>query len=190
MIIGIGSKNKVKISATKAGFHESFPKQELEFLSFRIDSEINSMPLAQDELIRGAKNRAKKALNKLIRENEKNSDFFGVGLEGGMEYNTLVKNWFLCGWVVIMKNNPSNLGIAKTASIILPEFIVKKVLFGSELANVMDEITGMVNTREDLGAFGILTNNLFTRYDSFREAIILGLSPFVNKVDKKNLYDL
>ncbi|OLS23734.1 MAG: Non-canonical purine NTP phosphatase [Candidatus Heimdallarchaeota archaeon LC_3] len=190
ILIGIGSKNKVKISATKAGFEECFPDRDLKFSSFLIESKVNSMPLTQDELIQGAKSRAEKALNILIRENQKTEVLFGVGLEGGMENNTILKKWFLCGWVAIIKNNQSNISVAKTASMILPEIIVKKVLSGSELAAVMDEITGMESTRENMGAFGILTNHLFTRHDSFREAIILSLAPYINKKDRKNLYDL
>jgi len=193
-LIGIGSKNKVKNSATYEGFKICFPEKKLEFHSFKSESGITRMPIKNRELIDGAKNRAENALNTL-RSNYKSSNdieiaFFGVGLEGGIIYEKQIDKWLLCGWVAVIQWNKRIINFARTASMQLPEIVANMVHSGLELATVMDKLSGMKNTREDLGAFGILTNNIFTRQDSFKEAIVLACAPFYHKIDSKNLYEI
>jgi inosine/xanthosine triphosphatase len=152
------------------------------------------MPQKTQELVNGAKNRAENALNDLKNEYKKNqlidNTFFGVGLEGGMIYEDSIDKWLLCGWVAVIHESKGIINFAKTASMQLPEVVANMVHNGLELATVMDELSGMKNTREDLGAFGILTNNIFTRHDSFKEAVVLACAPFYHKIDSKNLYEI
>ncbi|MHA1991233.1 MAG: DUF84 family protein [Candidatus Hodarchaeales archaeon] len=192
--IAIGSKNRVKNSATVEGFKLCFPEKKLEFHSFNSSSGITRMPFKTQELISGAKNRAENALNALKTNHKLNqligNTFFGVGLEGGITYEESIDKWLLCGWVAVIHESKDIINFAKTASMQLPEVVANMVHNGLELATVMDELSGMKNTREDIGAFGILTNNLFTRQDSFKEAVVLACAPFYHKIDSKNLYEI
>jgi inosine/xanthosine triphosphatase len=192
--IAIGSKNKVKNSATCEGFKICFPEKKLEFHSFNSSNGITQMPLKTKELINGAKNRAENAIKALKNAHKLNQStentIFGVGLEGGMIYEKSIDKWLLCGWVAVINENKGAINFAKTASMQLPEKVANMVRNGLELATVMDKLSGMKNTREDLGAFGILTNNIVTRQDSFKEAIVLACAPFYHKIDSKNLYEI
>jgi inosine/xanthosine triphosphatase len=195
LIISIGSKNKVKTAAVEEAFQICFPKSEKKFSNYKIKNTISSMPKSRIELIEGANERAQLALTEKLKElknNEKKSDLFiyGVGLEGGISFEKSISKWFLEGWVAIIHEKTNYISYGRTAGMILPDVIVEKVLSGIELADVMDEISGLSNTREKDGAFGILTNNLFTRFDSFKEAIILACAPFYQNFESNNFYEL
>jgi non-canonical (house-cleaning) NTP pyrophosphatase len=50
-----------------------------------------------------------------------------------------------------------------------------------ELAEVIDNMSGLNDVRSGAGAFGILSRNLIIRSGSFKLAVISALTPFFNK---------
>lgn len=169
MIIAIGTKNPTKIEAVKSAFKKIWP--EAKFFSIEVDSGVGEQPNGDEEAIRGALNRAKKAIK------EANADF-GVGLEG-----TTVETkhgMFLCGWVVVVDSN-GKLGLGCTSKILLPEKIAKEVRLGKELGPIMDKISGEKNVKKKKGAVGILTKGHVTRKQAFEQAVLLALSRFICK---------
>ena len=75
MKIAVGSRNPVKIEAVKRAFNKAFG--ECEVIGVSVSSDISNMPISFEEGVKGAKNRAEKAIEKLKAD-------FGVGLEGGV----------------------------------------------------------------------------------------------------------
>lgn len=49
-----------------------------------------------------------------------------------------------------------------------------------ELAEIVDELSGLSNVRSGLGMTGLLTNGVLPRGDAYVEGVILALCPFVS----------
>ena len=167
--VSVGSHNPVKIKAVQKAFSKAFGK--CYFVSVLASSGISEMPMSFEELVDGAKNRAKESI-----KNTKSD--FGVGLEGGFETTKL--GTFLTGFVAIL-DKEGEWGFGRCGGILVPEFIVKRVKQGKELGEVVDEIRKTKDTRKREGTVGFLTNNLIVREQSFEHAVICALAPFINK---------
>lgn len=173
MKVAVGTQNPVKVEAVRKAFTKAFG--ECEIVSIQVSSGVSDMPMSVDESIKGAKNRAKQAI-------EKSAADFGVGLEGGFEKTK--HGTFLCGFVAVIDKDGC-CGIGGSAGILMPDILVKKVAKeGRELGDVMDELRGLKNTKQHDGASGFFTNNLVSRTDGFERAIIYALARFF----KKELY--
>lgn len=148
----IGSKNPAKITAVKNAFPEKY-----EIISLDIPSGVNEQPFSDEETIKGALNRAAKAL-------EEGSGDIGIGLEGGVQETSL--GLLICNWGALAAKNMEPI-IAGGARLILPESIAIRLRDGEELGPVMDDYAKIQNVREREGAVGIFTNGLITRVDMF-----------------------
>jgi len=51
---------------------------------------------------------------------------------------------------------------------------------GQELGDANDQVFSTVNSKQQGGAFGLLTNGLYTREGVYTEALVIALVPFVN----------
>lgn len=164
MKVVVGSTNPTKIKAVKEVLRDVF--NETEFTYKDVDTGISDQPFGDEEMIRGAINRAKNSL--------KFGDI-GVGIEGGIEKNDYGD--FLKAWVVI--TDGEKLGIGSTPAISMPNEIMRKVSRENELGEVIDEILNREGISEEEGTFGVLTKNKVSRKKSFKPAIFSALSPFL-----------
>lgn len=172
--VAVGSKNPVKVAAVKSAFEKVFGDCEITGVS--VPSGISDMPMSFQEIAQGAKNRAQNALEALGAD-------YGVGLEGGL--NDTFLGTFLSGFVAIVDKN-NIWGYAGGEGLFMPEAIVKRVKEeGKELGEVMDEIRGLKNTKQQEGCIGYFTNNLIDREASFTQPVICALSRF----SKKELFE-
>jgi inosine/xanthosine triphosphatase len=128
-------------------------------------------PLDPVEAIKGAKSRAKAALE-LVPEAA-----FGVGLEGGLEQVDGL--WFDCGWCVVL-NRQGEIGIGSSARIPTPESMMKKIRSGQELGEVIDQLFNTKNAKHDIGHFGLMTDGAITRIDGYTHAVCFALSRFLH----------
>lgn len=168
MLIAVGSKNPSKIKAAKIVIKRIFPKARI--IAVDVKSRVNNQPKSDDESIRGALNRARSAL-------EKSGADFAIGMEGGM--HKIGQDYFECGWVAVIGKN-GRIGLGSSARYQLPAKIFKKLLSGRELAHVMDELTGKIDTGKKEGAMGILTNNHLPRHIAYSHGIIFAFAPFIS----------
>ncbi len=168
MLIVVGSTNKVKINAVRWAFGSFF--KDLEFEALEVDSGVSRMPMSAKETIKGSENRAINALSSMDAE-------FGVGVEGGVEDTEL--GTMLCSYVTVI-NKKGVRGTGGGTSVRIPEPIARRVKAGEELGNVMDDFSGMKDTKHSSGAIGILTKNLVDRESFFRMATACALSPFIS----------
>lgn len=152
MKIIIGSKNPAKINAVKNSFSDEF-----QFISIDVSSGVNDQPFSDDETIKGAVNRARKALN------EGQGDI-GIGLEGGVQETS--QGLLLCNWGALASRNLKPI-IAGGARFLLPEEIAVRLRNGEELGPVMDDYAKMQNVGKHEGAVGVFTNGQISRVDMF-----------------------
>ncbi len=167
MKVIVGSENPVKIGAVKEVFEKVFGPVDV--IGVKVDSHVSAQPIGE-ETFEGAKNRA-------FELRDRDADFF-VGLEGGII--KLHGRWFTFGVSFVLKSDGRN-GVGVTSMIELPNRVVERVLSGRELGDVMDEISGEIESKKKGGTAGFFTKNAVTRKDMFVQATVLALAPFIRE---------
>ncbi len=167
--IALGSTNPVKISATEKVFRSIYG-DDIEVIPVQVDSGVSHTPLSEEETIKGAINRAIKAIKEI------NADI-GVGMEGGVAKK--LDRYFLTGWCAVVDRDDV-LSLASSVYLELPQKIVEAVMEGRELGDVMDEYTGKKDIKKKEGAIGVLTNNFMTREAAWKSALIYALARRLN----------
>lgn len=150
-----------------------------------------AMPLSDEELMRGARERAL-AVCELLKRQKLEADLY-VGLEGGFHSIELdgQTHTFLRGWAYVTDGVTGGVREAGThrergsfgcsPSIRVPDSICKTVIEeGRELGLVIDEVAGARDVRSRQGAWGILSRDLVTRSLSFELALVAAFAPFYN----------
>jgi inosine/xanthosine triphosphatase len=170
MHIVVGSKNPAKIQAVRQAFTQVWPQTDWEIQSVSVDSGVSNQPMNDVDSITGAVNRAHRALSQHPAD-------YGVGLEGGLQQ--IGKQWFDCGWVVVV-NQAGIEGIGSTARIITPPQMIKLIQTGMELGDVIDQVFGTENAKQKEGHFGLMTNNHITRSRGYQDGVIMALSRFLH----------
>jgi len=169
--VAVGSKNPIKIKAVKSVFEKVFDSN-IEVIGVSVSSGVSDMPMGFEEMVKGAKNRASRAI-------EKTDAHFGIGMEGGFEDEKI--GTFLSGFTAIV-NKQGIWGYAQGRGLFMPEKIIEKVREqGKELGDVMDEMRGLKNTKQHEGCVGFMTDNLIPRQEAFEGTIIYALSRFTKK---------
>ncbi|OIP23591.1 inositol monophosphatase [bacterium CG_4_10_14_0_2_um_filter_33_32] len=168
----IVSNNPVKIDATLKGFQKMFPSERFEIDTCNAVSGVKDQPDTDKESFRGAMNRVENSC-RVIKE----ADFW-VGIEGGIEEKEGEMEVF--AWVVI-KSADGKFGKGKTSTFFLPKRVAELIKQGKELGEADDIVFGKINSKQNNGAVGILTNNVIDRTKYYTEAVILALIPFKNK---------
>jgi len=162
----ITSLNPAKINAVKSAFEAVFPDQELNFKGVSVPSEVADQPMSNEETKLGAVNRVRNAKRTI-----QDGDYY-VGLEAGIEDNVTF------AWMII--ESQTHCGESRSASLMLPPEVIKKLQHANELGDVMDEVFGTDNIKQKGGAIGLLTQHLLTRSSVYHQALILALIPFTN----------
>lgn len=174
--IAVGSKNPVKIEAVRLAFTDVWPEIEWEIVGSEIDSGVSSQPMSDRESVKGATNRAKRAL-KLHQAD------FGVGLEGGIQ--KVGQEYIDSGWMIVVAKD-GRVGIGSSVRMHTPHKMMKMVLEeGKELGEVCDILFKRKNTKHAEGQFGLMTKNLITRTEGYRHGVISALVRFIHP----DLYD-
>ncbi|KAF0150318.1 MAG: NTPase [Ignavibacteria bacterium] len=176
MKILVGSRNPVKIKSVEDAFKNYF--DAVAVTGVEVESGVSNQPIG-DETFIGAKNRVL-TLMKMNETNNLAADFF-VGIEGGIVQ--LFNKWFAFGCMCVA-DKEGDIGFGLSPHFELPEIVVKKLLNGIELGDVMDEIQNQENTKQKLGAIGYFTNGVMNRKELYAEGLKAAVVPFL----KKDLY--
>ncbi len=184
MKIALGSKRAAKIEALQqaaariASINSAW--QNVQIIARSVSTNTPAMPLTDEELMRGARERALAAQKDLLAEAL--SAQFYVGLEGGFHSVSLdgTQHTFLRGWAFATDGVRESYGASP--SIIVPESIVRRVIDGNtELGVVIDKVAGEHDVRSRQGAWGVLSSDLLTRAMSFELALVAAFAPFYNE---------
>lgn len=167
MRVGVGSRNPVKLAATERAFAALGIEAAVEAVT--VDSGVDDQPMGDDESIRGATNRAERALDGYD---------LGVGLEGGVADGP--DGWYLIMWAAATDGEATHLGCGPRLR--LPDRIAERVRDGEELGPVMDDVIGETGVKHDQGAAGVLTDGIIDRETALLTAVAGALGPFVADV--------
>jgi len=171
MKVVIASHNPAKIRAVNEAFALQFPGENIDFIPASVKSGVSDQPLSDEETRHGARNRARNAC-----ETHPGADFW-VGLEGGIE--TIDDQLMAFAWMAVLGPD-QQIGEARTVTLPLPPAVKALVDQGLELGDANDQVFATVNSKHQGGAFGLLTNGIYTREGVYTEALVIALVPFVN----------
>lgn len=170
MIIAVGSTNITKIKPVKEIFSRLF--KDVKVVGIKVHSLVSDQPRSDDEMFKGAFNRAKAALKKVKGAN------YGVGIEGGV--HKFSYGWFERSLVVIM-DKKGDYGIGSSGGLALPKKIVDQIQKGANLEEAIDELFGTKKIGEGIGMFGIMTKGVVTRTEGVKHGVAFALARFLHK---------
>ncbi len=173
MKVIIASTNPVKTEAVRLGFSQMFRGVNFEFNGVKALSNVSDQPLSDRETLLGAMNRVTHA-----KEFSPVADFY-VGLEGGVEDVNGELHEF--AWIYIQASN-GKIGKGKTATFMAPPIFRKLVLEnGKEIGEASDIVFGEANSKQKMGAAGLLTKGVIDRAELYRHGVVFALVPFINE---------
>jgi len=173
MRIVVASGNPVKAAAARAAFTALQPDIEIDLVCAPVESGVSDQPKSDEETRRGARNRADNASLA-----EPDADYW-VGLEGGIE---IVDDRLLAfAWIAI-RSRDGKISDARSATLPLPDAIKRLIDQGLELGDANDKVFATHNSKQAGGAYGLLTDGLYTRESIYTQTAVLALLPLINEL--------
>ena len=161
----------VKLAAGRQAFEALFPGENIDVIAVDAASGVADQPSSDDETRTGARNRAAHA-----SEMRADADFW-VGLEGGIDVTG--DQLIAFAWMHVRGSNGLS-SEARSVSLPLPPRVKELVDEGLELGDANDRVFSTLNSKQEGGAFGLLTDGRITRESVYAETMMLALMPFVN----------
>ena len=165
----VASANPVKIAAVQMAFEQMFPEKTWRVRGEPMPSGVSDQPRTDAETLQGAENRATAAMRAFPNA------AFWVGIEGGVQ--PLGEELLSFAWVVVRGSN-GKVGKARSGSFLLPPRVVELVNAGYELGDADDIVFGQSNSKQKMGAVGLLTGGAIDRIALYAHAVMLALIPF------------
>ena len=170
MKIAVGSKNPAKLKAAKTVVVKIFPKQKIKIVGVEVDSGVSKQPKSDDEAIKGAINRAKKALKISGAD-------YAIGMEGGM--HKIGNGWYESGWIAVVDKH-GNIGLGSSARWQVSKKISSELLKGKELMEVVKALTNRSDVHTKEGIMGLITNGHLPRHVAYSHGILFAFAPFIS----------
>jgi len=165
----VGSMNSAKVEAARRAFQRCFGRVEV--VGLEVDSGVAAQP-GGEECFSGARNRALAARSQAAARSL-DVDYC-LGIEGGLL--KLSETWFGVS-VVCVVDSHGNESFGATPMFEMPASIVRRVLDGRELGDIIDEMSGEPDIRRALGAVGYLTKGMLTKVSAYEDGILAALAP-------------
>lgn len=170
MIVQVGSENPVKVQATRNVLNKFY--RNINISSVHVHSGVPDQPIGLDQTIEGAINRAKEACLPGCD--------LGVGIESGLqEAPHTITGYVDMQWCALYDGDKITLGVS--AGFEYPPTVVDKVLKGKEVGDVMDELTGVENLGEKMGAISYLSQGNLNRTSNTEQCVLMAMIPRLNK---------
>jgi len=166
-VVGVGSKNPVKLAAARAVLERVTPSVRVEGIS--VTSTVRDQPFGDNETIRGALARAHAAREAVGGD-------LGIGIEGGVVESD--DGMRTCAWAAVVDGSGRE-GVGGSLAMPLPNRVAELVRDGVELGVAMDRLTGEHNTKQRQGAVGILTAGLVDRRAAYEVILAYALARFL-----------
>ncbi|HOI70829.1 MAG TPA: inosine/xanthosine triphosphatase [Methanobacterium sp.] len=170
MMVQVGSLNPVKVQATRNVLEKFYTN--ITVSSVTVHSRVSDQPIGLDQTIEGAVNRAKEAYV---------PDFdLSVGIESGLiEAPHTITGYVDMQWCAIYDGEKITLGVS--AGFEYPPSVVEEVLSGKEVGDVMDELTGVEDLGEKMGAVSYLSRGLLDRIGNTEQCVLMAMIPRLNE---------
>ena len=180
MNVVIASTRTPKVNGVQRAFRKFahlYPLGHVSFESVSVESGVQATPLSIDELLNGAQRRAQNAFAAVHHKLDAGAALYAVGVEGGL--SIFRQHVFLQSWACVFDGKRFSFG--SSGSIEIPEALSTAVVRDREdLGRVIDLFAEQHDVRSNQGTWGILTNALITREESFELATLNALAPFFN----------
>lgn len=173
MKVLVGSENPVKIEAVKEAFEKYFG--EVEVVGMAVESHVPPQPV-NDETYIGAQSRVIH-LKEMNEKDNLGADYF-VGIEGGIAEE--FDKWFAFGAMCIM-NKEGNKGMGTSPHFELPKHVAEQLISGTELGDVIDEMTSTENSKQHSGAIGYFTKGVMDRKELYVSGLVVAMIPFLHE---------
>jgi len=167
-VVGVGSKNPVKLEAVREGFERVLGTVEV--VGVDVDSGVSSHPIGLEETYLGAYNRAKNAFETI-------QCTYSVGIEAGMV--KIGDHWVDVHVCVVYDGVRDTVGISQGFE--YPKIVYENVLKGVEGGIIAEKISKIKDIGKNIGLIGYLTDANITRKDLCRECVIMALIPRMKK---------
>lgn len=167
MKVAVGSSSSAsKVRATRAVCARLFPHAEV--VAVPVESGVSPQPTSDEEAIRGARRRAREALERAGAD-------LGIGIEGGVHRDRY--GVWMCAWVAAVDRSGRE-GLSCGVRFLLPDGMAARALAGEELGAIVDALAGP-GAHEDLGVIGLLTRGVVDRQAALEQAVAAALIPFL-----------
>lgn len=171
MKVVVASKNPVKLKTTQLGFERMFPGETIDVEGISVPSGVADQPMTDSETFQGSLQRVKNA-KQAVSEVD-----YWVGIEGGLEEKNGELEAF--AWVIVLRAD-GKIGKGRTSTFFLPSKVAELVRQGKELGEADDIVFGLQNSKQQMGAVGILTHGVIDRTQYYEQAMVVALIPFKN----------
>lgn len=171
MKVVVASRNPAKLRAVSEAFATQFPHKTIGLLSADAASGVGDQPMTDDETRRGARNRANNGSEAFPDAN------FWIGLEGGVA--AFDEQLMAFAWMAI-KGPGGVISEARSVTLPLPPAVKALMDSGLELGEANDRVFSTVNSKQEGGAYGLLSDGRYTREGIYCQTLIIALIPFVN----------
>lgn len=165
--VAVGSGNPVKLAAARAVLRWAVPHAVVEAVA--VASGVPDQPFGDEETIRGARARARAALEALGAD-------LGLGLEGGVVDGP--GGMRTCAWCVVVHRDGRE-GVGGSLAMPLPDAVADMIRAGEELGHAMDALVAERGTKQGKGAVGILTAGRIDRQGAYEVLVTYAMAPFV-----------
>ncbi|MEM8534789.1 MAG: inosine/xanthosine triphosphatase [Chloroflexota bacterium] len=169
LLIAVGSSNPSKVNAVRSVIERA--QLEATVHPFDAPSGVASQPIGVAEMTQGARQRAMYARTSMQAD-------WGVGMEGGVEFDQDGSVWLFSMVVIVTKEQGESR--ARGGQIRLPSIVAQRLHTGAELGPLMDELVGTTDLKRGLGAIGYLTKGLITREESYCDSFSRALAPLLH----------
>ena len=173
MRIVVASKNPVKVSAVDMAFSKQFPGINLDLIPMNAESGVSDQPMSDSETRRGAANRVA-----YVKTAQPDAEFW-VGLEGGLDF--FDGRLMAFAWMAI-SGPDGKFSESRSSTLPLPPKVQQLVEGGLELGDANDRVFSTLNSKQGGGAYGLLTDGLYTRESIYTQTLVLALIPFVHQL--------
>lgn len=164
----VGSTNPVKVTAVTRALARMFPEARWEVVGVAVPSGVAAQPMSDAETLQGAQARAEGA-----RQVHPEADLW-VGIEGGVEPQG--EDLLSFAWVVVLSREGRR-GRARSGTFLLPPAVARLVRQGYELGKADDLVFGQTNSKQRMGAVGLLSGGVIDRTALYEHAVVLALLP-------------
>jgi non-canonical (house-cleaning) NTP pyrophosphatase len=80
----------------------------------------------------------------------------------------------------VVIDKADKVGKGRTSTFFLPARVAELVRQGKELGEADDIVFGLQNSKQQMGAIGILTHGIIDRAEYYEQAVVAALIPFKN----------
>ncbi|MBX8637065.1 MAG: inosine/xanthosine triphosphatase [Thermoplasmata archaeon] len=169
--IGIGSANPAKIKGVEMAFHRyAHVFRNPMFKELDVKSSVSDQP-SGDDTVRGAMNRAHRALI---------GNDIGIGIEAGLFRNRVLHRTFDVQYCVIV-DRAGYVSSGHGMGFSYPPSVLKDISEGKTAGHSMSSISGIKDIGRKEGAVGYLTRGAIGRAELTEQAVIAALIPRINR---------